>query len=88
MSEETRSSEIEALVAGLDPVDWVQLKLTASLSPGQRILAGMQAQAFAMAALRGTFRRRFPELSRSELNMKVLAYLTPVRMQRSVEEDV
>jgi hypothetical protein len=76
------SEEIKALVQGLDPVDWVQLRLTASLSPGQRILAGMQAQAFAMASLRGTLRRKFPELSQSELNMKVLAYLTPVRMKR------
>lgn len=30
--------------------------------------------------LRATFAARFPELSRSELDMKVLAYLTPVRM--------
>jgi hypothetical protein len=41
----------------------------------------MSAQAFAMAALRGTFQQRFPELSLSELNMKVLAYLTPVRIE-------
>jgi hypothetical protein len=34
-----------------------------------------------MAALRGTFRKRFPELSMPEINMKVLAYLTPVRME-------
>jgi hypothetical protein len=80
VSADTRHTEIEAFVQSLDPVDWVQLELTASLSPGQRILAGLQAQAFAMASLRGTFRRRFPELSQSELNMKVLAYLTPVRM--------
>jgi len=71
---------VQELVRGLDPIDWVQLRLTASLSPGRRILAGLDAQAFAMSALRGTFRRQFPELSQSELNMKVLAYLTPVRM--------
>lgn len=56
MSDDTRTPDIAAIVAGLDPVDWVQLKLTASLSPGQRILAGLEAQAFAMASLRGTFR--------------------------------
>jgi hypothetical protein len=71
---------IEALVAGLDPIDWQQLELLARLPFAKRILTGMQAREFAMAALRGTFRRRFPELSQSELNMKVLAYLTPVRM--------
>ncbi len=62
-------------------IDWEQLELMAQLSPAKRVLAGMQAQAFAMAALRGTLRRRFPELSQSELNMKVLAYLTPLRME-------
>ncbi len=70
---------IEALVAGLEAADWAQIQLTARLSPAQRFLAGMRAQAFAMSMLRGTFRRRFPELSQSELNMKVLAYLTPIR---------
>jgi hypothetical protein len=85
MSSETHSPEIVALVEGLDPVDWEQLRLTAKLSPGQRILAGMQAQAFAMASLRGTWRRKFPELSQAELNLKVLAYLTPVKMPPSKE---
>ncbi len=73
---------IAALVQGIDPVDPVQLRLTAKLSPGQRILAGMQAQAFAMACVRGTFRRRFPDLSPAELNLKVLAHLTSIRMER------
>jgi hypothetical protein len=72
---------ISAIVRGLDSVDWVQMRLMARLSPADRVLAGMGAQAFAMAALRGTFHRRFPELSLSELNMKVLAYFTPVRME-------
>jgi hypothetical protein len=80
MSTDTQTSEIAALVKGLDPIDWVQLRLTANLSPGQRILAGMHVQAFLMASLRGTLRRRFPELAQAELNMKVLAYLTPVEM--------
>ena len=73
---------LDELVRGLDPIDWVQLQLLARLSPAERVLAGMRAQAFAMAALRGTFQRRFPDLSRSELNMRVLSYLTPVRMER------
>jgi hypothetical protein len=80
MNTDAHISEIATLVKGLDPIDWVQLRLTANLSPGQRILAGMHAQAFLMASLRGTLRRRFPELAQAELNMKVLAYLTPVKM--------
>jgi hypothetical protein len=70
---------IKELVNGLDAADWVQVRLTAQLSAAERIIAGMRAQAFAMAMLRGTFRSRFPELTQSELNMKVLAYLTPIR---------
>ncbi len=46
ISSHTHPTEIEALVSSLDPVDWVQLELTANLPPGQRILAGLQAQAF------------------------------------------
>ena len=67
------------LDSSFDPIDWQQLELLADLTPAQRVLLGIQAQAFARAALRGTFRRRYPELSQSELNMKVLAYLTPLR---------
>jgi hypothetical protein len=80
MNTDAHDTNIAGLVQGLDRIDWVQLQLTAHLSPGQRILAAMHAQAFATASLRGTFRRRFPELSPAELNMKVLAYLTPVKM--------
>jgi hypothetical protein len=68
------------IVRGLDPIDWVDLRLTARLTPAQRVMAGLSAQAFAMAALRGTFRQRFPELSLAELNMRVLRYVTTVRM--------
>ena len=58
-----------------DPIDWKQLELLAQLTPAERTLAMMRAQAFVMAGLRGAFAKRFPELSQSELNMKVLAYL-------------
>jgi len=80
MSKEDRTA-IQKIVDGLDPIDWTQMELTAKLSPADRVLAGMRATAFVKSALRGTFARRFPELSLSELNMKVLIYLTPVRMQ-------
>jgi hypothetical protein len=76
------SSPENDLDLSFDPIDWQQLGLLACLTPAQRILLGMQAQAFARAALRGTLRRRFPELSQSELNMKVLAHFTPLRGYR------
>ena len=77
--ERTPTQPQDDLDFSFDPIDWQQLELLASLTPAQRVLLGMQAQAFARAALRGTLRRRFPELSQSELNMKVLAHFTPLR---------
>jgi hypothetical protein len=73
--------EISAIVDGLDPIDWVQLDLLAKMPFRNRLLPGLNAQEFSMAALRGTFRTKHPELSMPEINMKVLAYLTPVRME-------
>lgn len=75
------SEEISKIVDGFDSIDWVQLDLLAKLPPEKRLIPGLVAQEFAMAGLRGTFRNRFPELSMPEINMKVLAYLTPVRME-------
>jgi hypothetical protein len=75
------STEISSIVDGFDPIDWVQLELLAELPFEKRLLPGLNAQEFSMAALRGTFRRKFPELSMPEINMKVLAYLTPIRME-------
>jgi len=62
-----------------DPIDWQQLRLLAQLTPAQRTLAMIRAAEFVRAGLRGTFRRRFPDLSDEEINMKVLAHLTPLR---------
>lgn len=75
------SVEISAIVNGLDPIDWVQLDLLAKLPFEKRLIPGLQAQEFSMAALRGTFRKSFPQLTMPEINMKVLAHLTPVRME-------
>jgi hypothetical protein len=80
--ERTATQPEDGLNLSFDPIDWQQLELLARLTPAQRVLLGMQAQAFARAMLRGTFRRRFPELSQSELNMKVLAHFTPLRGYR------
>jgi len=73
--------DISKIVRGFDPIDWVQLDLLAKMPFRRRLLPGLSAQEFSMSALRGTFRRKFPELSMPEINMKVLAYLTPIRME-------
>ncbi|HMM97561.1 MAG TPA: hypothetical protein PKC99_01010 [Anaerolineales bacterium] len=69
-----------AIVRGLDPADWVQIKLLRSLPPEKRIIPAMRAQAFAMSTFKLALKSRYPELSDSELNMKVLRHLTTVRM--------
>ncbi len=75
------SEEISKIVDGFDPIDWVQMKLLAKMPFERRLIPGLNAQEFAMSALRGTFQKKFPELTMPEINMKVLAYLTPVRME-------
>lgn len=70
------SEEISKIVDGFDPVDWVQMELHAKLPPGKRILPMLQASEMIRAGLRGTFRKKFPNLSMPEINMKILDYLT------------
>jgi hypothetical protein len=55
------------------------MELLAQLSPAQRTLTMVLAAEFVRAGLCAAYRRRFPELSDAEINMKVLAYLTPLR---------
>ena len=74
--------EISAIVDGLNPIDWVQMELLAKLPPGQRILPTLNATLMVRAGLRSAFMKKFPELSKSEINMKILEYLTPVRMKK------
>lgn len=71
---------IAEIVRGLDPIDWVQLRLIARLSPADQIMAGMRAQSFARAIVRGALAERYPNLTRAELNMRVLEHFTPIRI--------
>lgn len=81
MEKKTLTSEdISKIINGFDPIDWVQLELLAKMPPEKRLNPGLSAQEFSMSALRGTFRRKYPELSIADINMKVLSYLTPIRM--------
>ena len=76
------SEEISAIVDGFDPIDWVQMELLAKLPLGQRILPMLNATLMLRAGLRSAFMKKFPELSKSEINMKILEYLTPIRMEK------
>jgi hypothetical protein len=70
------SEDISKIVNGFDPIDRVQMELLAKLPPGKRIIPMLQASEMVRAGLRGAFRRKFPDLSKSEINMKILEYLT------------
>lgn len=67
--------EISAIVRGLNPIDWAQMELLAKLPPGKRICPSLQASAMIRAGLRTAFKRKFPNFSSSEINMKILDYL-------------
>lgn len=74
--------EIHVLVRGLLPVDWVHVRLLASLSPAKRVAANMRAAEFARALVKGSLKKKYPEFTNSELNMKVLEYFTGFRLPK------
>jgi hypothetical protein len=55
-----------------DPIDPDQIRLVARLSPGQRIQAMLDARELAVGLIRGRLRRKYPDLSSRELNLKML----------------
>jgi len=69
------SEEISAIVDGLNPIDWMQMELLAKMPPGKRIYPSVHASAMIRAGLRTAFKRKYPNLSLSEINMKILDYL-------------
>lgn len=69
------SEEISAIVDGFDPIDVAHMELLAKLPPGKRIYPSLQASAMIRAGLRTAFKRKFPNLSLQEINMKILDYL-------------
>jgi len=69
------SEEVSAIVEGFDPIDVAQMELLAKMPPGKRIYPSLQASAMIRAGLRTAFKRKFPNLSLPEINMKILDYL-------------
>ena len=55
-----------------DPIDVEQIRLSARLTPGQRIQRMLDARELAVGLIRGRLRRRYPDLNSRELNLKVL----------------
>jgi hypothetical protein len=48
------------------------MELMAKMPPGKRIYPSLRASAIIRAGLRAAFKRRFPNLSASEINLKSL----------------
>ena len=55
-----------------DPLDLDQIRLLGGLSLGQRIQALLDARELAVGLIRGRLRRRYPNLSSREINLKLL----------------
>jgi hypothetical protein len=60
------------LTRRFDPVDIVQMRLLAQLSPGQRVRVMLDAQALARGLILGRLRRQYPDASQRELGLKLL----------------
>lgn len=69
------SEEISSIIDGINPIDWMQMELLANMPAGKRVFPSLQASAMIRAGLRTAFKRKFPTLSLSEINMKILEYL-------------
>ncbi len=80
------SEEISAIVDSFDPIDAEEMEMMAKLPPGKRWLVGYHKTEVIRTDLRNKLMEDFPELSLSEINMKVLRSLTPVRMGKNYTE--
>lgn len=56
-------------------VDLAQMRLLGQLSPAQRLRTMLDAREMAVSLKRGRLRRRFPDLSAQEINLKLLEEL-------------
>jgi hypothetical protein len=59
-----------------DPVDWEAIRLTRSLTAGQRIQRMLHARDLVAALVRSRLRKQFPGLSDREINLKLVEELS------------
>ena len=71
-----------------DPVDIERLRLLARLTPGGRVRLMLNARELAVGLIRGQLRRRYPQLSPAEVNLKLLEELERADQTRSRFESV
>lgn len=58
-----------------DPIDMVEMRRWTRLSVGQRLQVMLNARKLAMGFMRGRLRKRYPNLSIEELNVRLLEEL-------------
>ncbi len=55
-----------------DPVDHNFIRIRARLTPGERLIAALAAREWVVSAIRARLKRRYPDLTPEELNLKML----------------
>ena len=63
------------MIYRFDRVDKSQMRLLGQLSPAQRLQIMLAARELAVGLKRGRLRRRYPNLSPQEINLKLLEEL-------------
>lgn len=66
-----------------DPIDHEFMRMRGQLSPGARLQAMLAAREWVVSAMRARLRRRYPELSLEEINLKVLEEIENVERRRA-----
>ena len=80
------SEEISTIVDGFDPIDWGEVKLLKAMPSDERYLVSLRKTEALRTDLRNKLMKDYPELPMSEINMKILRSLTPVRMGKNYTE--
>lgn len=67
------------MIYHFDPIDRTQMQLVGKLTPAQRLQLMLRAREMAVGLKRARLRRRYADLSLTELNLKLLEELSNVR---------
>jgi hypothetical protein len=66
-----------------DPIDHEFMRLRGRLSPGARLQAMLAAREWVVSAMRVRLRRRYPDLSVEEINLKMLEEIENVERRQA-----
>ena len=80
------SEEISTIVDGFDPIDWEEVRLLKAMPSDERYFVSLRKTEALRTDLRNKLMKDYPELPMSEINMKMLRSLTPVRIGKSYTE--